>query len=316
MKSKDINKDIKVSVIVPVYNNETTIELTIKSVLNQTHKNFEVIVVDDGSTDSSVSVVEKLRKNNPQIILIQQHHNGVSAARNLGIKNASGKYIMFCDADDRVDTKWIEKCVDKNCDYAICKYVDNNNLKKSFVLSYENCIDQILNNFIYTCRSVCTKCFNKDILEKNNILFDNALFCYEDGLFVFAYMLCLSKSAKVNYVNEKLYFYQNNKHGAHTKLNAQQEDLYYKKMNIYLEKFCKVSEFKNKFAHYINTSFYYFKLTRLIRENKPKEATKLIKQNKNYLNWKNLNSVSRARERFLICLGSGKILCKAYRLFG
>lgn len=86
------------SIIIPLYNKEKFIEKTLESVLSQTYQDFEVIIINDGSTDSSVDKI--LTFNDPRIQLIHQENQGVSSARNLGIKKAKGKYICFLDADD------------------------------------------------------------------------------------------------------------------------------------------------------------------------------------------------------------------------
>jgi glycosyltransferase involved in cell wall biosynthesis len=89
-----------VSVIIPVYNAERYIEKTIRSVLTQTLQDFEIIVLNDGSTDSSGEIIQRLQKEDKRIIYIPKANSGVSDTRNIGISNASGKYIAFLDADD------------------------------------------------------------------------------------------------------------------------------------------------------------------------------------------------------------------------
>ncbi|NEO78321.1 glycosyltransferase family 2 protein [Moorena sp. SIO4G3] len=89
-----------VSVIIPAYNTEQFIEITLQSVLSQTYKNMEVIVVDDGSQDRTAEIVQSIAKQDQRVILLQQPNLGVAAARNLGIKNAKGDYIAPLDADD------------------------------------------------------------------------------------------------------------------------------------------------------------------------------------------------------------------------
>ena len=87
-----------ISVVIPLYNKEKKIEYTLKSVFTQTFQNFEIVIVDDGSTDNSVEEVEKFTDS--RIRLIHQTNAGVSAARNRGIEAASGELIAFLDADD------------------------------------------------------------------------------------------------------------------------------------------------------------------------------------------------------------------------
>lgn len=99
----------EVSIIIPVYNNEQYIEKCIQSVLNQTFENFEVIVINDGSTDKSGEILEKLNREDSRIILIEQKNQGVAVARNRGMNKATGKYITFVDGDDYLKNNYIEK---------------------------------------------------------------------------------------------------------------------------------------------------------------------------------------------------------------
>ena len=89
-----------ISIIIPVFNAEKTLNQCINSALQQTIPNFEIICIDDGSTDSSVEQIKSMQEQHPQILLLQQEHGGAGPARNLGIQSAKGKYIAFLDADD------------------------------------------------------------------------------------------------------------------------------------------------------------------------------------------------------------------------
>ncbi|MBR1801888.1 glycosyltransferase family 2 protein [Candidatus Saccharibacteria bacterium] len=93
----------KVSIIIPTFNAEDTLERCINSVLEQTYNNLEIIIINDGSTDKTAEIGKKLAKKNTQIKYIFQENRGVSSARNNGIKKASGEYIFFLDSDDTID---------------------------------------------------------------------------------------------------------------------------------------------------------------------------------------------------------------------
>ena len=97
------------SIVIPLYNKENAIEETLLSVLAQTYTNFEVIVVDDGSKDSSAKVVSNIAKADPRIKLIQKENGGVSSARNRGIKEAKGEYIALLDGDDIWENTFLEE---------------------------------------------------------------------------------------------------------------------------------------------------------------------------------------------------------------
>ena len=99
--------NIKFSIIVPVYNVEKYIKKCINSILNQTYKNYEIIIINDGSTDKSKKILESY-KNIDNIKIINQTNKGLSVARNIGIKNASGDYLLFVDSDDYIDNDLLE----------------------------------------------------------------------------------------------------------------------------------------------------------------------------------------------------------------
>lgn len=109
-----------ISIIIPVYNKETTIKRAINSVLNQSFKEFELIVVNDGSTDKSEDNILILQEKDSRIIYLKQENKGVSAARNRGIKEAKSKYISFLDADDEMDGTFLQKMFDTIADANIC----------------------------------------------------------------------------------------------------------------------------------------------------------------------------------------------------
>ena len=92
----------KISVIVPVYNTEKYLKQCIESILNSTYRNFEIILVNDGSTDRSEKICRYYSKKDPRVKVLNQEHSGVSTARNKGIDSSEGEWIVFVDSDDRI----------------------------------------------------------------------------------------------------------------------------------------------------------------------------------------------------------------------
>ena len=99
----------KVSIIVPIYNTEKYLKACLDSILGQTYKNLEIILVDDGSADSSGQIIDNYAKKDHRIKVIHQKNQGQSAARNNGLKEATGDYIGFIDSDDKIDPTFVEK---------------------------------------------------------------------------------------------------------------------------------------------------------------------------------------------------------------
>ncbi len=120
---QDDNKDL-VSVIVPVYNVELYLRRCVNSILNQSYKDLEVILVDDGSSDSSGLICEEYAEKDNRVKVIHQRNGGLSAARNTGIDNCHGAYICFVDSDDYVHPEYVrylhDLCIENNCEISIC----------------------------------------------------------------------------------------------------------------------------------------------------------------------------------------------------
>ena len=178
-----------VSVIVPIYNREKYLSRCIDSILNQTYKNIEIILINDGSTDRTKEICDEYKRKDSRIRVYHIENHGVSYARNLGIKNSNGKYIQFVDSDDYIDEKMIEILVNNIGEYdmVICGF----NLHSSYVRKKQpksqelyNKID-ILNNFSQLLKlglfsSVVNKLFCKD---KIIYLFDENMNHAEDLMF-------------------------------------------------------------------------------------------------------------------------------------
>ena len=128
------NTDL-ISVIIPTYNRAHLIKRSAQSVLNQTYKNLELIIVDDGSTDNTKEVIDSL--NDERIVYVKQENHGVSSARNTGINVANGKYIAFQDSDDIWHSDKLEKQINtlkqNNADIVFCKIFKHGNIIKRVV---------------------------------------------------------------------------------------------------------------------------------------------------------------------------------------
>lgn len=178
-------KDL-VSVIVPIYNVEKYIDRCIKSIVNQTYRKLQIILIDDGSTDKSGSIAERWRSIDSRIIVIHQSNSGLSAARNCGLNYAKGAYILFVDSDDWIHQKMIEDMMDNICPNRIvsCGMIlaQDSIMKpipwftKKEILSKEKALDYIVDNKIFTSH-VMRNLYPISIFKKN--CFPNGML-YED----------------------------------------------------------------------------------------------------------------------------------------
>lgn len=169
-----------ISIIVPIYNVGKYLPKCIESILNQTFKNFELILVNDGSTDNSGVVCDDYAKKDTRIKIIHKSNGGVSSARNAGLYVAKGEYIGFVDPDDYIDKNMYEKlyrlCIDNNSDIAICRFNREINGKIQNKESTEEIIElnnmEVMNELfkgnLYRF-SLCNKLFSKKCF--NDVLF-------------------------------------------------------------------------------------------------------------------------------------------------
>ena len=211
-----INPDTSlVSVIVPVYNGEEYIEECICSLVSQTYRNLEIIVVNDGSVDGSIQKCERYRQKDSRIYICNQENRGVSAARNRGIKEARGKYISFVDADDYVESYFIEnliKVMPQN-GIAICGYkrYEGNQIVAEYKLADEVTIELIYRN-IFAKNIIACGCWNKlfsaDVIRNNSLCFDEKLHIGEDMVFLAEYLKYVQ--GRFAYIPTTSYVYRRN----------------------------------------------------------------------------------------------------------
>ncbi|MEH6954678.1 glycosyltransferase [Neobacillus drentensis] len=190
----------KISIIVPVYNVEKYIHRCIESILSQTFSDFELIIIDDGSTDMSGTICDKFAKNDSRIQVIHIKNGGVSNARNTGIAHAQGDYLMFCDSDDYVEINWCSEL------YEAINQVGNilpvsgikvlyniGEQKKEIIRAFHQKESIEKDKYFETYKKglsggVWCKIYDRKIITENSIFFDIGVNRGEDLLFNLSYM--------------------------------------------------------------------------------------------------------------------------------
>ena len=188
---------MKVSAIIAAYNAEKYIIDTLESIINQTIDSYEIIVVNDGSTDGTLDILESYQENYPHLRVITKENGGPSAARNVALEYASGEFVYFLDADDVVEVDALEvmyeTAKEKKADLVIAKYdifnqyktIQVNDLNEMLLLDrIEKYDPQILWTF-----SLWNKLFKREIIEKNNLRFPPISYS-EDGVFTMNFVFC------------------------------------------------------------------------------------------------------------------------------
>ncbi|WP_148558123.1 glycosyltransferase family 2 protein [Terrisporobacter glycolicus] len=186
---------IKISIIMPVYNKEKYLRDTIDAILRQDYENFELITVDDGSTDDSEIICSEYANKDDRVKVYHIENGGVSNARNIGIRYATGDYIQFIDADDTINqntfNKYIEVLRDKDYDVIFSSYnkVDHNqrildrvNLNYKGDINKSNIIANFAENQFNTGYYgwISNKLIKRKLIKKNNIEFDKSIVLAED----------------------------------------------------------------------------------------------------------------------------------------
>lgn len=189
---------VKISIIIPVFNSEKLLRKCFDSICEQTFTDFEVIVVNDGSTDGSGQICDKYAENDRRFKIFHKKNEGVSIARNIGIEKSNGQYITFIDSDDWVNSDYLQNLIDgtsQNCDLVVCGIVCNysNNTEKRLEIktdkfsSFEptNLHNLIKSRLIF---GPCNKLFDAQIIKQNGIKFPDSISYGEDRIFNYQYI--------------------------------------------------------------------------------------------------------------------------------
>lgn len=213
--------ELNFSIIVPVYNAEKRLGFCIESILNQTNQDFEIILIDDGSTDCSGEICEEYAKKYSKVKVFHKKNGGVSSARNLGLEMARGKRIIFIDGDDTIERELLEDILKrdkKNSQLMVFgmsfdyyyqkefKYSKNFSYGKDISVTLEELGADFETFFLSnSLSSACNKVFSKELVDCHQMRFDEKMYLYEDFAFVLEY---LKYTKKIEFLSHAYYHYQ------------------------------------------------------------------------------------------------------------
>ncbi len=196
----------KISVIIPIYNAEKYLKECLNSIINQTYKNVEIICVNDGSTDSSLSIIKEYSSKYENIVVVNKKNSGVIDARIAGLKKATGDYIGWVDSDDFIDSTMYEKMYNalssNNADFATCNYKfypQNVTKKKKWFKELNGSVDGL---FIMDNIILWNELVKKSLIDKMNTI--ELMKTFGEGI----YSLIIVNAQKVVTINEELYNYR------------------------------------------------------------------------------------------------------------
>lgn len=186
----------RVSIIIPVYNTDSYLRKCIDSVLNQTVSDFELLLIDDGSSDGCSSICDEYSQHDYRIKVIHKKNQGVSVARNVGLDLAKGYWITFVDSDDWIESTYLETLLNfSDADIVMGYYTVegwNEWISEPFENKrYEN-ISEFLTKYALKSNFMVAKLFRRSIIEYNNLRFDTTISYGEDTLFIFSYLRYVS----------------------------------------------------------------------------------------------------------------------------
>lgn len=311
-------KDL-ISIVVPVYNVEKYMQRNLESLVNQTYENIEILVINDGTPDNSVEIINKYVEKYPKkVYLFNKKNGGLSDARNYGLKRAKGKYIVFIDSDDYVEHNMIEELylsIKKNkSDISICNIIDeyedngktqvySNYIPVTPCSIYED-KKQMLNRF-----AAWNKMFDINLFKKNKLTFDKG-FIYEDLRLVLKIYLYANK---ISYTNKALYHYIIRSGSIMTSANLEKNYNIILAMNNlieYYQKEKKYKEFKSEIEFLaidhalIATSVRIIKISKFseLKKNLKSYYDFMEKEFPNYMQNKYINLLNRNKRIILFLL--------------
>ncbi|WNQ12686.1 glycosyltransferase family 2 protein [Paenibacillus aurantius] len=245
-----VSMDVRVSVIVPVYNGEGYLLPCLQSLAAQTLKEWEVIVVNDGSSDGSGAVAERFSESDSRFRVIHQENQGVSAARNAGIRQARGDYLGFVDADDTVEPDFLEtlyrEALKDRCDIVVStfeselegrKVVTDYPFPADLLMGKKEIQEEILPYFIRTdqLNTACTKLYRRTMIQDNAVEFPLKMALGEDGIFN---MRAFQQAERIKFLRYTGYQYRETE-GSATR-NLRDKDYFQRALEVHTTDYSKL----------------------------------------------------------------------------
>ncbi len=243
----------KVSIIVPVYNVEMFIQECLNSIKLQTFTDWECLLIDDGSSDLSGQICDTYALSDSRFKVFHEKNGGVSSARNTGLKNLSGEWVMFVDSDDVIAEKTVEVCVKQADMYSLDLLQFSLTRNKDRLFDHDGEKTDVLNLHEFVDSQKILVCaggsfYRTSIIKSNNLLFDSSVKLAEDQLFVFNF---INKAKRFQKIDDCLYWYRENLNSATFK--SKSVDMVYSLKT--LVKFKKENRVWSAYIDRINVNF-------------------------------------------------------------
>lgn len=216
------------SIIIPVYNTEKYLERCLDSILQQTFDDYELILVDDGSKDSSSEICDRYTQKNQRIRVIHKENGGVSSARNMGIELMRGEYVWFVDSDDYIEPGSLLELAEKIKFSRKDLYVFNKNENAEEEMIN---LDEFMKKYYFTYKlgfELWNKLYATSIIKKNNLKFDEEEKIGEDLLFNINYYSCMGN--RISFISRNFYYYDIRQGSA---MNTQSKQRLVQQMRLY-----------------------------------------------------------------------------------
>lgn len=293
-------ENVDVSVIIPVYNVKDYVDRCVNSIINQTYKNIEIILVDDGSTDGSGKLCDKIKERDKRIKVLHKENGGLGSARNHGYNNSIGDYILFLDSDDYIELDTIQKMIEYKDDYDIvcCGFnrVDEETKKvyseEMIKLPFDELEidDKNIMHATFLSPSGWGKLFKRDLI--NGIEFSSNKKAIEDTLF---YLEVIPKVKKIKFIKEVLWHYMVRKDSLIMSITEEKADLFENDLIIIKSKYIDNKYSQKQFDFLTIAVFVHdcISIPSRLYNNKSVDICKRLKHIKQYMNtnfpnWKNV----------------------------